>query len=164
MAYVKKGPRPLKTPQERLAGKWKYNPDNGCWEWRRNFNDAGYGMLWSSGERNERAHRFSWMAYKGSIPEGLSILHRCDNRRCVNPDHLFLGTRADNVRDCAAKGRMPNGEKHHGAKLSHVDVQEIRAALKSGSRPSALARRYQIHPSVISRIKTGDAWQRECVS
>lgn len=167
MAYVKKGPRPIKTSEERMAGKWKYNPVNGCWEWRRNFNIAGYGMIWMKGDkgadRSERAHRLSWVAWRGPIPAGMAILHRCDNRRCVNPDHLFLGTRADNNRDCVAKGRKAVGEKHPAAKLTLAEVSAIRDALNTGISQVHLARQYKIDASVISRIKSGTAWNKECV-
>lgn len=162
MAYVKKGPRPLKTLAERLAGKWKYNPANGCWEWRRNFNDSGYGMIWmkrgNGTDRSERAHRLSWAAWRGPIPNGMSVLHRCDNRRCVNPDHLFLGTRADNVRDCAAKGRMPRGERHHASKLTAIDIIAIRHRCAKGEHQSSIAKEYGINQGTISEIVNRKLW------
>lgn len=76
-----------------------------CWEWTGTRNDYGYGMF-SVGGVARRAHRLAWeRANAAEVPEGMCVLHRCDNPPCVNPDHLWLGTRGDNNRDCAAKGR-----------------------------------------------------------
>jgi len=113
---------------------WKYvqkGPD--CWIWtsksRANF---GYGVI-NLGGRNgkiERAHRVSWMLHNGAIPDGIFVLHRCDVPLCVNPDHLFLGTRDDNNKDMSKKGRARgpsfNRAEHPMTKLSDSDVSKIR--------------------------------------
>jgi len=79
-------------------------PNSGCWLWLGSTNAKGYAHL-KYNNRQQRANRFSWTAYNGEIPPGLHVLHRCDNRLCVNPDHLFLGTNQDNVDDRVNKGR-----------------------------------------------------------
>ena len=94
--------------------------ENGCWVWLRGKDSAGYGSLYWLGLR-DRAHRFSWRAFRGPIPKGLYVLHRCDNRPCVNPDHLFIGTHSENMADKVQKGRnvspgMP-GETNPSARL-----------------------------------------------
>lgn len=77
-----------------------------CWHWCGVRNTFGYGRMTYQG-RSQVAHRLAWIAWNGPIPEGMYVLHRCDNRACVNPDHLWLGTYSDNLRDCWAKGRHP---------------------------------------------------------
>lgn len=77
-----------------------------CWHWVGLNNGKGYGRMTYQG-RQQVAHRLAWKAWRGEIPEGMSVLHKCDNRACVNPDHLWLGTYSDNMKDCWSKGRNP---------------------------------------------------------
>jgi hypothetical protein len=90
--------------------------DSGCWEWQRKKDAAGYGRLQvSMGSRTNirwsSAHRYAYEVFVGAIPEGKCVLHRCDNRGCINPEHLFIGTQQDNVRDMDRKGRRTKGYK-----------------------------------------------------
>ena len=78
----------------------------GCWHWNGPGTGKGYGRMSYQG-RAQVAHRLAWMAWNGDIPEGMSVLHKCDNRACINPEHLWLGTYSDNLADCWAKGRHP---------------------------------------------------------
>jgi hypothetical protein len=101
------------SARERFDAKWRVNPVNGCWEWSAFIGRDGYGRIGRGprGAGMERAHRFAWRLYRGDIPADMCVMHVCDNRRCVNPDHLILGTRLDNERDKVAKGRHHNQRK-----------------------------------------------------
>jgi hypothetical protein len=108
-----------------------------CWLWNGNKDRHGYGLIVISGHhgRQVRAHRASWVFSNGSIPEGLFILHRCDNPPCVNPDHLFLGTQADNVKDMCSKGRYVHVKfpgNHFGQKVTNDQAAKIQTLYESG--------------------------------
>ncbi len=100
----------MKPIDQRFWEKVNKQTDSGCWEWRSNIAGNGYGQFFThlieEGRKSHRAHRYSWMLANGSIPDGLWVLHKCDNRICVNPNHLFLGDRTDNMRDAANKKRI----------------------------------------------------------
>lgn len=114
------------------------NKTDGCWEWTSQVNNKGYGILTGDGQIH-MAHRCSWMIHKGPIPKGLFVLHKCDNRRCVNPDHLFLGTHEDNMRDMVAKKRQAVGSKVASSKLTEEAVRQIRALRQSGMKYREIA-------------------------
>lgn len=130
----------------------------GCWIWSMYKNPDGYGQITVDG-RSRSAHRVSYAVNRGPIPEGWLVCHRCDNPSCVNPDHLFVGTNADNLGDMARKGRHKpcKGEKHGRAKLTEADVIAIRAS--QGVSHSKLAAKFGISKTQITRIRGGEYWQ-----
>lgn len=100
------------------------------------------------------AHRASYIAYIGEIPEGLYVLHKCDNPECTNPEHLFLGNQKDNMSDCAVKGR-----KKFKSKLQPKQISEIRRRLNMGVKIIRIARDYGVSSTAISYIKHGQCWK-----
>jgi DNA-binding transcriptional regulator YiaG len=139
-----------KTIRNKLVSKISANPKTGCWEWSAGKFADGYGAIWTSGTVR-RAHRVSYEIHCGSIPDGLHVLHRCDNPICINPEHLFLGTNADNAADKTAKGRQAREARLPQTKLSDDDVRTIRAS--SGATQNELAERYGVDQSLISHIR-----------
>lgn len=141
-----------------------------CWEWSGARDANGYGRL-QVGRTSGLAHRVSWELAHGAIPTGQHVLHRCDNRRCVRPDHLFIGVNADNVADRVAKGRSrgPAGTRNAKAKLTEDDVAAIRRDYRpspigrppAGTRAMAaiLAERYGVTRATIYHIARGWNWK-----
>ena len=143
----------------------KVDKSGACWVWTRNKTQGGYGQ--SSFRIGGRAftllsHRVSWVIANGPIPRGLFVLHNCpsgDNPACVNPDHLWLGTLADNNHDMMAKGRFrPHvGVRHPMARLTEADVRSIRERAKT-TLHKVLASEYRLHVRTVSYIVTRKYW------
>lgn len=155
-------PRARQFPVGREDFFWEQVDNVGgplCWEWRgasgkgpqspKNYGQASYDG------RQYGTHTLAFMFSRGPIPDGLCVLHSCDNRWCVRPDHLFLGTKGDNYRDSSAKGRHCAGERHGMAKLTWRDVDEIRVSVESGP---VLAARYGVEKGTISRVRLLKTW------
>lgn len=121
--------------------------ETGCWEWAGTRHREGYGFVHSLGQLR-RAHRAAWMVWVGPVADGVAVLHRCDNPPCIRPEHLFLGSQADNVADMKQKGR---GSR----KLSDVEVQEIVEGHRSGTSQAELGRLYGVSRSLICHIVAG---------
>lgn len=136
----------------------KRGPDE-CWLWLGSKNRKGYGGIGAYGG-NVRAHRLSWEFANGPITDGLCVLHRCDVPACVNPSHLFLGTNADNVRDCIEKGRRVHhsGSANANAKLTDSLVTAIIEARKRGDVQSAIAERFGVSRSIVRDVVLGKRW------
>lgn len=137
----------------------KLEGDDACWNWRAHRDDKLYGLFGVRAGKTVYAHRFSWELANGPIPDGLWVLHKCDNPSCVRPKHLFLGTHQDNMKDQAAKGRTTRGELDGMAKLTASQVVEIRTLLDRGRKGVDLARTFSVSIATISRIKHRIRWQ-----
>lgn len=137
----------------------------GCWIWKGGLNQGGYGRLQrdDGSKKLVLSHRFSFELHHGAIAEGMCVCHRCDRPACVNPDHLFLGTIADNNLDMQAKGRnqVPGyaGEKHPMAKLTAEDVLQIRQRLATRESRNKIAADYGISPNYLQLIKSRVTWR-----
>lgn len=145
---------------------WKYvaksDDPNGCWLWTAHRDHKGYGRMTCRSDRGRKiplVHRISWELHHGPIPDGMGVLHRCDNPPCCNPDHLFLGTAMDNTQDCITKDRFPRGERVSGAKMTEEKVIEMRRRFAEGeTNISALARDFGICRQTATRIVRGENW------
>jgi hypothetical protein len=135
------------------------NGPNGCHLWTGSLRSSkGYGEFSVKG-RPVSTHRFAWEIANGPIPARLQVLHGCDNPRCVNPAHLFLGTNNDNVLDKQKKGRQPKGERCGGAKITDEIVREIRARYRTGIvRQIRLAEVYGVSTVMIWKIVHRKKW------
>lgn len=139
-------------------------PNSGCWLWLGPVDSAGYGFFTRHGFVHERAHRTSWTIHCGPIPDGMKACHRCDNRYCVNPDHLFIGTQAENVADMHAKGRNRNptpchGEQNPQSKFTAAMVLAVRERAATGEAQIAIARDLGMSAMTVSRIVRREAWR-----
>lgn len=136
-------------------------PDD-CWEWKGRPTKYGYGVL-GVGPKVRRAHRVSWVIEHGSLSDEDHVLHRCDNRICVNPRHLWLGDNAANVADRVAKGRSGtvDSELHHAAKLTRSDVRRMRSLIEQGYRQVDLADQFNVSQATVSRVKRRAIWKDE---
>lgn len=149
---------------------WRHvEKTDGCWGWRGSTWRFGYGLLWGGRENdtNLLAHRVSWEIHFGQIPDGLCVLHKCDNPPCSRPEHLFLGTKADNNLDRDAKGRTVTpprraaetynrGEAHHNSILTEAQVAEIKTA--SGSYRD-IGKQFGVSTTTVRLIKIGRTWR-----
>lgn len=151
--------RALPLTQERIKGRSVPDPITGCWDWEGNLHRQGYGVI-RSNRVHHLAHRASYTVFKGDIPKDMFVCHKCDNRRCVNPDHLFLGTVQDNQRDMAEKDRSTYGEKSPSAKLTEADVACILSLKNSGRTQKQIADLFGVSRPLISLIFNGKVWAR----
>lgn len=153
------------TREERFWARVERKGDDECWAWNGAHYRHGYGAFGNANAAPEGAHRVSYEINVGTIPDGMFVCHHCDNRGCVNPKHLFVGTAADNAADMNSKKRHPGGsfrlvdqrgEKNVAAKLNAEKVREIRR--RSGTH-TALAAEFGVSLSTIANIRDGKVWK-----
>ncbi len=139
-----------------------------CWEWQGTLNWAGYGLFWLNGTNQNKAHRIAWTLIFGEIPQDTCVLHTCDNVKCVNPYHLWLGTQADNCADMGRKGRRSGsrGAANFHCKLNRNKVLSIRSLRAQGVRQKDIASIFDIMPSTVGQIVHRKTWRyinkRDC--
>lgn len=142
------GGRPPSDPIKRFMEKVK-QAESGCIEWQAGLARGGYGKFQYTG-KTMAAHRVSYIFFRGEIPAGMCVMHKCDNRLCVNPQHLVLGTDAENVEDMDTKGRR--GTK---SQLTRAQAAQILELLASGMSQAKVGEMFGVHQTVVSRIKLG---------
>lgn len=137
-----------------------------CWDWKTSTFIVGYGAFWYKG-RQHSAHRISYRLFIGDIPKDLCILHKCDNRKCTNPSHLFLGTKKDNSEDMVRKGRWKGkpikkgeqlGSKHYQTNLIENNIPKIREMAKDKVLHSIIAQRFNVSRACIRNILYKNTW------
>lgn len=139
--------------------KAHYDADEkGCWIWQKALTGGGYGISWYKG-KSISAHRLSYLLFKGEIPKGMCILHSCDNKRCINPEHLSVGTNKENTQDALRKGRMALGERQGSSILTTEQVVEIKKKLNLKVKIVELANLFGVDETTIGKIKAGVNWK-----
>lgn len=145
---------PFRPLSVRIKDKFEIDLLTECWNWIGAMASSGYGKIGAGGHsgRTLSAHRVAWEIEHGQpVPNGLQVLHRCDNKKCVNPKHLFVGTQKDNLIDCLLKGRS-------SAKLDPDKVIQIRTLNSKGVSNLTLTQLFGVHNSTIQRVVTGERW------
>lgn len=162
------------TRLERFIEKLDTQPKRGCWNWGGSKSGSGYGQFWDGVELIPAHYFLLSSTQKAKLRvKGMEACHKCDNKLCVRPTHIFIGTRADNVNDCVSKGRLRprngclamlkvrnvSGERNSQHKLTSEDVKEIRFTQDRHGIGAALAREYGVSQTVISGIRNGSRWK-----
>jgi len=150
----------INSIKNRFYSKVLLPNDNGCMEWIGCFYDKKAYGAFSINRKNNLSHRYSYKLHFGKIPKNLWVLHKCDNKKCVAPEHLFLGTPKDNTQDMIQKGRKWDlkGEKSGTAKLTDKDVYEIKDKLSKKIHQEVISKEYGVSQYAISKIKRGKTW------
>jgi len=144
------------TELERFEAKVDKSGD--CHEWTASFGNSGYGQFYFNYQKFS-AHRKAYELYHGAIPEGMFVLHRCDNKKCVNPEHLFLGAHKENMQDKTAKGRQIKGSGIEQAVLTDPQVVQIKQRLRQGDVHTRIAKDFGVSRATISMISNGTNWR-----
>lgn len=152
--------RPRLTDQQRINGFLsRIKKTDYCWNWEGTLNWLGYGMAWN-GEKWEKAHRYSFKLFKQEIPVNKLVLHSCNNKKCVNPNHLRIGTHKDNFNDSLKAGTAAVCQNNSQAKLTKeqvLKIKEMYVPWKFGCLK--LARMFNVSRRNITRIVSGEAWR-----
>lgn len=157
----KKSDKILNNDENRFYYNVSLPDENGCMNWVGVIGKSGYGQHNLLNKKIMRAHRFSYQHFFGNIKNEDLVCHRCDNRKCVSPDHLFIGTAQDNMNDMKNKGRGKyyHGEKNHISKLTEIDINNIRQMRKNGNTYKQISNHFNVHIQNIAAIIQNRTWR-----
>ncbi len=144
----------MKSAKDRFVDKIKINDTSSCWEWAASMKTERYGAFNLDG-KVQFAHRVSYKLFIGDIGSGMEVCHTCDNTKCVNPEHLFIGSHKDNMEDCAKKERLNNPQ----AKLTIANIRYIRARYSNGTTQADLCREFDYSTGSMNNIVSGKSWK-----
>lgn len=139
------------NPELRILEKIEKDEISGCWNYTGCIQSNGYARI-SLNSRSMGAHRASYLIFRGEIPDGMDVCHKCDNRKCVNPDHLFIGTRKENMEDAVSKSRQAKSFMLPQTKLSYSDKIEIVTMVDEGVAKKIIAEDFNIHVTTVRSI------------
>lgn len=146
----------------RFLGNVDQSAPDGCWQWKGIENSNGYGRF-SYKDSHRLAHRFSYELFFGPVPNGMNVCHRCDNRKCVNPEHLWLGSQSQNLSDAVSKGRMhrpdTKGPRNGNTSLTWEKVDTIRSMHTGGVPKFRIAALFGVSQSTICNITNNQTWK-----
>lgn len=151
-------------PVKRFWAKVDIRSADECWEWQGPISSCGYGNFSVGGKlspdyRQWPAHRYAWTITYGAVPAELNVCHKCDNRRCVNPNHLFLGTDVDNMNDKVAKGRQAKGDSSGLSKLLERDIATVIEMYNGGMLQREIGENFGVSQAVVSSVIRGHTWK-----
>jgi hypothetical protein len=145
----------VKTRFERC---YRVDDKTGCWLWIRSFDSSGYGQFSRTGVRFRQAHKWGWVLHRGPVPEGYAVLHKCDVRACVNPEHLFLGVHSDNLADMLRKNRQRRSSSTLASRNGKI-TKEQAISISNDQRPAKeIAAEYGLNIGAIYKIRDGVTW------
>lgn len=133
--------------------------DSGCWGWKNKLMDNGYAKIGMGVGKIITAHRLSWILHYGNIPNGMNVLHSCDQRDCSKISHLFIGDHDDNMKDMVNKSRQMKGLNHYCVKLDENKVREIKKLIKDGYGNYAISKMFNVNSGTIQNISIGRTWK-----
>lgn len=145
---------------EVMVGRVSIDKQTGCWLWTGSVAGRGYARIWDKRfQKTRNGHKVMWELVNGSVPDGKQVLHRCDTKPCINPDHLFLGTAADNAHDRDSKKRSAVGEKVGSSKLTVTSVIAIRRLAGKRIPRKLIGRQFGVHHETINTIVRRESWK-----